>query len=115
MKKHITILVLMFAVVSTALAHNGMEHVIGTVAAVTQTNITVKATDSKTQVVQLTPGTKYLKGTHAVSLKDIKVGDRVVIHATKDGVRLVAAEVKAGDVKNALGVMSGTKLGNEKR
>jgi hypothetical protein len=82
MKKYLTLLVFMFAVVGSAFAHNGMGHVIGTVTAVTQTNITVKATDNKTQVVQLTAGTKYLRGTHAVSLKDIKAGDRVVIHAT---------------------------------
>ena len=113
MKKHITILVLMFAVVSTVFAHNGMAHVMGTVAAITQTNITVKATDGKTQVVQLTPGTKYLRGTHAMSLKEIKAGDRVVIHATKKGGQLVAAEVKAGDAKSASAGMS-MKMGEGK-
>ena len=114
MKKHAMMLVFMFAIIGTAFAHNGMEHMMGTVAAITQMNITIKATDGKTQVVQLAPGTKYLRGAHAVSLKDIKTGDRVVIHATKNGVQLVAAEVKARDVKNALGAMSGMKMGDGK-
>ncbi len=84
-------------------AHNGMEHVMGAVTAITETSITVKTTDGKTKIVALAGTTKYLKGTTTVALKDIKVGDHIVIHATKKDNQLTAAEVKVG----AMGSMKG--------
>jgi uridine phosphorylase len=40
--------------------------------------------------------TKYEKSGTAGSLKDLKVGDRVVIHAAKMGDKLMANEVRFG-------------------
>jgi hypothetical protein len=82
-----------------AFAHNGMVHVMGTVTAITGTSISVRATDGTVQNVALTSETKYLRGVAAVSLKDIKIGDRIVIHATGKADHLVAAEVKAATMK----------------
>lgn len=78
-----------------AFAHNGMVHVMGTVSAITNTSISVTATNGTVQNVALTSETRYLRGDAAVSLKDIRIGDRIVIHATGKADHLVAAEVKA--------------------
>ena len=91
--------------VSSAYAHNGVEHVMGTVASITDNSITVTTTDGKTQTVATTADTKYSKMDSVIALKDIKVGDHVVIHATKKDNKLVAATVKVG-----MGNMPGMKL-----
>lgn len=46
----------------------GMVHVMGSVTAMTDTNISVKATDGKVKTVALTSATKYLRGETSVTL-----------------------------------------------
>lgn len=95
--KRLLILVLAFAAFAgMAYAHNGMLHVMGTVVSIANDSITIKATDGKTQMVTLVPTTKYFKGENAASRQDIKIGQHVVVHATKKGNELLAAEVKVG-------------------
>ena len=108
MKKYLVILAVCFAFVGTALAHNGMEHVMGTVNSVNATNITVKAADGKIQSVALTATTKYSRNKHPVTLQEIKVGDRIVIHATKKDNMLTAVEVEVG--ASMSGDMKGMKM-----
>ncbi len=105
MKKVLATLFTLVLMVSSAYAHNGMEHVMGTVASITDNSITVTTTDGKTQTVTTTADTKYSKMDAAIALNDIKVGDQVVIHATKKNNKLVAATVKVG-MRN----MSGVKM-----
>ena len=83
MKKLIATFFTIVLMVSSAYAHNGMEHVMGTVASITDNSITVTTTDGKSQTVTTTGDTKYTKMDAAIALKDIKVGDHVVIHASK--------------------------------
>ena len=116
--KRLLVLVLTLGVFAgAAYAHNGMQHVMGTVSAITPSNITVKATDGSTQTVLLSSDTKYLKGTQVITAKDIKVGDHVVIHATKKGDQLTAAEVKVGAMRmNGMsGDMGSMKMDNNSR
>ena len=89
-----TILVMLIA--QAAIAHGGLEHVMGTVQSVSDNSITVKATDGKTVEVALDAKTTYAKNKQAVKLDGIKVGDRVVIHAEKSDTKLVAHTVEAG-------------------
>ena len=112
MKRLLALLLTIGVLVGVANAHNGMQHVMGTVTSITASNVTVKATDGSTQTVLLTSDTKYLKGTQVIAAKDIKVGDHVVIHATKKGDQLTAAEVKVGAIKmtGMQGEMRGTKM-----
>jgi hypothetical protein len=112
MKRLLALLLTIGVLVGVANAHNGMQHVMGTVTSITASNVTVKATDGSTQVVLLSTDTKYLKGTQVIAAKDIKVGDHVVIHATKKGDQLTAAEVKVGAIKmtGMQGEMRGTKM-----
>ena len=101
MKKLLATFVALVLMVSIAYAHNGMEHVLGTVASVTDNSITVTTTDGKTQTVTTTADTKYSKMDTAIALKDLKVGDHVVIHATKKDGKLLAATVQVGMGKMA--------------
>jgi hypothetical protein len=96
MKKLLLIVVACFAMTSIAHAHNGMEHVMGTVTAVTASEITVKTKDGTIQTVAVTNATKYLHGTAAIAQKDVKIGERVVVEASKKDNHLVASEVKLG-------------------
>ena len=105
MKKVLATIFTLVLMVSSAYAHNGMEHVMGTVASITDSSITVTTTDGKTQTVTPTADTKYSKMDAAIALKDIKVGDHVVIHATKKDNKLIAATVKVG-----MGNMPGMKM-----
>ena len=109
MKRFFVLVVTLGVLTGVAFAHNGMQHVMGTVTAITQTNITVKTTDGKTQKVVLTSDTKYAKGMEKITFSDIKVGDHVVIHAIKKGDQLMAYEVKVGMMHGAMGE---TKMGN---
>ena len=114
MKSLFAVLLTLGLMASFAYAHNGMEHVMGTVAAMSDTSITVKTMDGKSQAVVLTSHTKYAKMDAAITLKDIKVGDHIVIHATKKGNELTAVEVKIGmsDMKGMQGNMEGMKMNN---
>jgi hypothetical protein len=105
MKKVFATLFTLVLMVSSAYAHNGMEHVMGTVASITDNSITVTTTDGKTQTVAATADTKYSKKDAAIALKDLKVGDHVVIHATKKDGKLIAATVQVG-----MGKMAGMKM-----
>ena len=81
-----------------AFAHNGVEHVLGTVKTVTGTAITVETVKHETSVIALDSTTTFTnKGVKAL-LKDLKVGDRVAID-TKDD---------ASDKPHALTVKWGT-------
>lgn len=105
MKKVLATLFTLVLMVSSAYAHNGMEHVMGTVASITDSSIMVTTTDGKTQTVATTADTKYSKVDAVIALKDIKVGDHVVIHATKKNDKLFAATVQLG-----MGKMTGMKM-----
>lgn len=109
--KRLMIFVLTFAAFAgIAYAHNGMIHVMGTVTNIAADTITVKATDGKTQTVALAAATRYFKGETAASRQDVKIGQHVVVHATKKGNGLVAAEVKVG-VMAGMDNMQGSKDG----
>lgn len=93
------ILVVIFA--SVTLAHGTYTHVMGTVTKISDTEITVETTDKQVTVVKIASSTSFLKGGAAATLKDLKVGDRVVIHAKPIGTDLVAHEVRFGRVPTA--------------
>jgi len=76
-------------------AHGNEKHVIGTVTKVDDTSIVVKTKEGD-KTVMMMPTTKFMKGTAAITKKDVRVGDRVVIHAMPMGEMLHATEVKIG-------------------
>jgi hypothetical protein len=77
-------------------AHGGMEHVLGTVTAITDHSLSVKTRDGATKTVEFDGETKFVRGDAAATVKDVQVGSRVVIHARNHDGSLHAAEVKIG-------------------
>jgi hypothetical protein len=57
MKKVLATLFTLVLMVSSAYAHNGMEHVMGTVASVTDNSITMTTKDGKSQTIATTADT----------------------------------------------------------
>lgn len=109
--KRLLVLALIFGLFAgIAHAHNGMHHAMGTVTAITNTQITVKGTDGKIQSVTVAATTKYSKGTTALTLKDVKVGDHVAIHSSEKDEKLTAVEMKIGAMKGMHGDMNGMKM-----
>jgi Domain of unknown function (DUF5666) len=80
-------------------AHNGIEHVLGTITAITDSSITVDTLKRTSITVAIDPATKFTRGDAQVSLKDVKVGDRVAIDAKESGdKKLVGVTVKLGSM-----------------
>jgi len=81
---------------TVAFAHGTDKHVLGTVTKITDTEISVETQTKEVQVVKIAPDTSFVKSGASATLKDLKVGDRVVIHAKPVGSDLIAHEVRFG-------------------
>jgi hypothetical protein len=101
MKAHVLILAACISLIAgAAWAHGGEEHVIGTVAKVDQASITVKTAANKMVTVAVVTETTFSKAKVAMKLGDLKIGDRVVIHAKEpEEGKLVADTVEFSSVK----------------
>ena len=99
MKRTIAVVALLFAFSAIALAHGKEKHVMGTVTSISDTSITVETKDKKSVAVDVSDKTKFEKSGSPATLKDLKVGDKVVIHADVSGDKLVANEVHFGPMK----------------
>jgi len=106
MKSLTLALLLTLVAASAALAHGGLEHVMGTVTAITDNSISVKTADGSVKVVTFDATTHFLKGAAPATAKDVAVGSRVVIHAKKSGDALQAVEVKIGAGAKSSGAQS---------
>ena len=85
-----------------ATAHGGEEHVTGTVSKISDTAVTVKTTAGKTVEVSFDAKmTTYERAKQTIHKTDIKVGDRIVIHAMEVNEKLVAHSVEIGAAKVA--------------
>jgi len=93
LKKTIFVLAVL-ALAATAFAHGDMEHVLGTVTSITDHSLTVKTPKGEMMEVEVDKTTKVVQSERSISLSDIRVGDRVVIHARKHDAKLMAAEVR---------------------
>ena len=89
-------------------AHGDEQHIMGTVTKITETTITVEVTpkqgktEKTTVTVNVLSSTKFEKMDAPATMKDLKLGDRVVIHAAKKGEKLEAHVVKIGMVVGSM-------------
>ena len=84
-----------------AFAHNGVEHVMGTVTAVSDTSITVDTVQHKAVTVLLDGSTKFTKNDAKMARQGVKVGDRVAIDAKENSdKKLVGLTVKLGSAEH---------------
>lgn len=96
------------ALSTAAFAHGKEKHVMGTVTNISGNTVTVETTARKSVTVNLSDKTQFHKSGAPSSLKELKVGDKVVIHAEPNGDKLVASDIRFGAVK-AQGAMQGMK------
>ena len=99
MKHTVAVATLLLAFSLLALAHGKEKHVMGTVTSISDTSITVETTAKKSVTVDVSDKTKFEKSGSPATLKDLKVGDKVVVHADASGDKLVANEVHFGAMK----------------
>ncbi len=99
MKRVVAVVTLLFALSLTAVAHGNEKHVMGKVTSISDSSITVETTAKTSVTVEVSDNTKFEKSGAAATLKDLKVGDKVVIHAGVSGTKLVANEVHFGVMK----------------
>ena len=101
MKRQISVLMAILVITAVAFAHGDEQHVLGTVTAVSEKSITVETMDKHKVTVSVVAETTFTAGTAAATLKEIKVGDRVVIHARNQGQHLQADTVRIGSASIA--------------
>lgn len=97
----VALLLAILSVAVTVGAHGNEKHVIGIVTAISDSQITVETQSKETQVVKIAADTSFVNGGTTSSVKELKVGDRVVIHAKPVGNALVAHEVRFGKAPSA--------------
>lgn len=103
LQKAVTVLAIM-ALAAPAFAHKGVEHVMGTITAVTETSITVSTVKHSLVTVVLDPSTTFANNNAQAAQKDLKVGQRVVINAkSSSGKKLTAVSVRWGSNSSAHG------------
>src|SRR5947209_7098893 len=97
-RRHSIIAVLVLTLgLAAAYAHNGVEHVMGTVARVTDSSITVDTVKHTSVTVLIDASTKFSRNDAQASRQDLKTGDRIVIDAKENqDKKLVGITVKLG-------------------
>ena len=90
---------LLFALSTMVFAHGNEKHVMGKVTTVSDNSITVETTAKQSVTVEVNDKTKFEKNGAPATLKDLKAGDKVVIHADPSGDKLIAHEVRFGPMK----------------
>jgi len=93
MKQLLSILALVLALSAGALAHNGNDHVRGTVTQVSAQSVTVQLADKTTKTLSISTKTAFETSGKPGHLADIKVGDRVVIDVPEHGTSALLIKV----------------------
>jgi hypothetical protein len=84
---------------SAVFPHGNEQHVSGTVTKISQDSVTVQTVDKTLVEVKIVSDTIFTKNDTPAGLKDLRVGDRVVIHAKKVDDHLQAHTVQIGVAK----------------
>jgi SHS2 domain-containing protein len=99
MRKTLLALSFIVSLAPLLLAHGNEKHVLGTVTKISDTEITVETKTKEAVTVKIVAETKFVKSGENATWKDLKVGDRVAIHAKLVGDILEAHEVRFGSAK----------------
>jgi hypothetical protein len=95
----VTVLAVLVAPASAALAHDGHEHkVMGTVTMAAADHVMLDDTEKKPVTVHVTMDTRVLRDKKPIKAEAIAVGSRVVIVALMEKDRLVARTIDVGAV-----------------
>ena len=97
MKSAVLVLCAVLIWCSAAWSHGDEQHVLGTVTKIEAGSINVSTAAGATTVVNIVATTKFVRAGSPATFKDLKVGDRVAIHAKPRAEALEATEVKIGN------------------
>ena len=86
--------------VSPVRAHGSQKHVLGTVTELDATHLVIETNDGKTESVLRNADTKYVRGDGPAAADDLKVGDRVVVHAKPGGNPPTATTIRFSSPKH---------------
>ena len=81
-------------------AHDGDQHVLGTIMAIDATHVEVKTSKGQSVNVRVNKKTLYKDQRNPKDANVPEVGDRVVIKATKEGKVLLATEIHFSAAKH---------------
>src|SRR5689334_24472520 len=95
MKQLLSIVALVLAMGAGALAHNGNDHVRGTVTQVSAQSVTVQLADKTTKTLTISAKTEFEASGKPGHLADVKVGDRVVVDVPEHGSNALLIKVGA--------------------
>jgi ribosomal protein S1 len=107
MKRTVAVLTLLCALSLIAFAHEKEKHVMGTVTNIAENSITVETTAKKSVSVEATDKPSLKRADHPQPSKNLKVGDKVVVHADVSDNKLVANEVRFGAKAKSMEGMKG--------
>lgn len=96
MRRMILLVTIIMLAAGASFGHGKEQHIMGKVTAMTDTSITVQTKTKNPVTVYTMAETKYDKSGSVATVKELKVGERVVIHAEKMGDKLMATEVRFG-------------------
>jgi ribosomal protein S1 len=99
MKQLLSVIALVLAISAGALAHNGNDHVRGTVTQVSAQSVTVQLADKTSKTLTISAKTEFEAAGKPGHLADVKVGDRVVIDVPEHGSSALLIKVGAGPAK----------------
>ena len=99
MKKRSLALMLVLVFTAMAFAHEGGVHLKGKVTAINTESITIETQAKQTKIVVFDESTKFQKSGKPASIKDLKVGDRVVIDIHEMNGKIHGTLVRFGATK----------------
>jgi hypothetical protein len=92
--------VVSLAVPALALGHGTGIHARGTVKEIAADRVVVAAKGAD-QAFAIGPETSVVRGTQKVRIEDVRAGERVVVHAQRDGEKLRATELRLAPAASA--------------
>src|SRR5689334_2916753 len=95
MKQLLSVIAVVLALSAGALAHNGNDHVRGTVTAVSAQSVTVQLADKTSKTLSISAKTEFEMSGKPGHLADVKVGDRVVVDVPEHGSNALLIKVGA--------------------
>jgi len=95
MKQLLSVIAVVLALSAGALAHNGNDHVRGTVTAVSAQSVTVQLADKTSRTLSISAKTEFENAGKPGRLGDVKIGDRVVIDVPEHGTNALLIKVGA--------------------
>ncbi|HEX7421181.1 MAG TPA: hypothetical protein VF505_14925 [Thermoanaerobaculia bacterium] len=94
MRRILTTTLLVAAIATTALAHNGHIHnFLGTVKSVDESHLVITTPDAKDAAFVLTSKTAYTREGKPASRTDLRSGLRVAVHVDEDGKTVTSIKI----------------------